>query len=142
MTDVKPFNFDFQNRRLSYGDENKEMYTTLTRVMKSPFYQANYTKIFIAAMSLGYKKDSKKKLKKRENALHGTSFTPEEKWLMISLYMKNNTKLGVHALFNPDDIFNLAEEYANGGIEFLYNIYNATSEPVDELEKEFRKYLK
>ena len=82
-------------------------------------------------------------MKKRENALHGPSFTPEEKWLMISLYMKNNTKLGVHALFEPDDIFNLAEEYANGGIEFLYNIYNLQlSEPVDELEKEFRKYLK
>ena len=138
----KTFDFDFASKRLSYGEENQEYYQTLKRVSKSPFYNEDMTKIFISAMALGYKKGLKKKLKKRENALHGPSFTPEEKWLMISLYMKNNTKLGVHALFNPDDIFNLAEEYANGGIEFLYNIYNATSEPVDELEKEFRKYLK
>ena len=139
----KPFNFDFASRRLSYGDENKEIYQTLTRVQKSPFYQAYMTKIFIAAMSLGYKKGLKKKLKKKENALHGNSFTDQEKWLIISLYMKENKHdPPVNALFEPDAICNLAEEYANGGIKPLWDIYELTSEPVDELEKEFRKYLK
>ena len=140
MTD-KPFNFDFASRRLSYGDENKEIYQTLTRVQKSPFYQAYMTKIFIAAMTLGYKKGLKKKLKKREGGLHGPSFTPQEKWLMIALYMKENTKHGVNVLFEPDEIFNLAEEYASGGIQSLWDIYNSTVEPVEELEKELRKYL-
>ena len=137
----KTFEFDFASRRLSYGDENKDMYNTLTRIQKSPFHQANYTKIFIAAMALGYKKGLKKKLKKRENALHGPSFTPQEKWLMIALYMKENTKHGVNVLFEPDEIFNLAEEYANGGLQSLWDIYNSTVEPVEELEKELRKYL-
>ena len=137
----KTFEFDFASRRLSYGDENKDMYNTLTRIQKSPFHQANYTKIFIAAMALGYKKGLKKKLKKRENALHGPSFTPQEKWLMIALYMKENAKHGVNVLFEPDEIFNLAEEYANGGLQSLWDIYNSTVEPVEELEKEFRKYL-
>ena len=137
----KTFDFDFASRRLSYGEENRDMYNTLTRIQKSPFHQDPYTKIFIAAMALGYKKGLKKKLKKRENALHGPSFTPQEKWLMIALYMKENTKHGVNVLFEPDEIFNLAEEYANGGLQSLWDIYNSTVEPVEELEKEFRKYL-
>ena len=140
MTD-KPFNFDFASKRLSYGEENQEYYQTLKRVSKSPFYNEDMTKIFISAMALGYKKGLKKKLKKRENALHGPSFTPQEKWLMIALYMKENTKHGVNVLFEPDEIFNLAEEYASGGIQSLWDIYNSTVEPVEELEKELRKYL-
>ena len=137
----KTFDFDFASKRLSYGEENQEYYQTLKRVSKSPFYQADMTKIFISAMALGYKKGLKKKLKKRENALHGPSFTPQEKWLMIALYMKENTKHGVNVLFEPDEIFNLAEEYASGGIQSLWDIYNSTVEPVEELEKELRKYL-
>ena len=140
MTD-KPFNFDFASKRLSYGEENQEYYQTLKRVSKSPFYNEDMTKIFISAMALGYKKGLKKKLKKREGALHGPSFTPQEKWLMIALYMKENTKHGVNVLFEPDEIFNLAEEYANGGLQSLWDIYNSTVEPVEELEKELRKYL-
>ena len=137
----KTFDFDFASKRLSYGEENQEYYQTLKRVSKSPFYNEDMTKIFISAMALGYKKGLKKKLKKREGALHGPSFTPQEKWLMIALYMKENTKHGVNVLFEPDEIFNLAEEYANGGLQSLWDIYNSTVEPVEELEKEFRKYL-
>ena len=137
----KTFDFDFASKRLSYGEENQEYYQTLKRVSKSPFYQADMTKIFISAMALGYKKGLKKKLKKKENALHGPSFSPQEKWLMIALYMKENTKHGVNVLFEPDEIFNLAEEYASGGIQSLWDIYNSTVEPVEELEKELRKYL-
>ena len=137
----KTFDFDFASKRLSYGEENQEYYQTLKRVSKSPFYNEDMTKIFISAMALGYKKGLKKKLKKREGALHGPSFTPQEKWLMIALYMKENTKHGVNVLFEPDEIFNLAEEYANGGLQSLWDIYNSTVEPVEELEKELRKYL-
>ena len=137
----KTFDFDFASKRLSYGEENQEYYQTLKRVSKSPFYQADMTKIFISAMALGYKKGLKKKLKKKEAALHGPYFTPQEKWLMIALYMKENTKHGVNVLFEPDEIFNLAEEYASGGIQSLWDIYNLTVEPVEELEKELRKYL-
>ena len=61
---------------------------------------------------------------------------------MIALYMKENTKHGVNVLFEPDEIFNLAEEYASGGLQSLWDIYNSTVEPVEELEKELRKYLK
>ena len=137
----KTFDFDFASKRLSYGEENQEYYQTLKRVSKSPFYNEDMTKIFISAMALGYKKGLKKKLKKREGALHGPSFTPQEKWLMIALYMKENTKHGVNVLFEPDEIFNLAEEYASGGIQSLWDIYNLTVEPVEELEKELRKHL-
>ena len=50
----KTFDYDFASKRLSYGEENQEYYQTLKRVSKSPFYQADMSKIFISAMALGY----------------------------------------------------------------------------------------
>ena len=56
--------------------------------------------------------------------------------------MKKNPKLGVKALFEPDAILDLAEEYANGGIKYLDIIYESTTEPIDALEDNLRQYLK
>ena len=50
-------------------------------------------------------------------------------------------KLGVKALFEPDAILDLAEKYANGGINYLDIIYEETTEPIDELEDKLREYI-
>ena len=70
------------------------------------------------------------------------AFTDEEKWMIIAAFMKKNPKLGVKALFEPDAILDLAEEYANAGIKYLDIIYEESTEPIDALEDELRKYLK
>ena len=52
------------------------------------------------------------KLKEKNQNVYCDSFTDEEKWMMIAVFMKKNPKLGVKALFEPDAILDLAEEYA------------------------------
>jgi CO dehydrogenase/acetyl-CoA synthase gamma subunit (corrinoid Fe-S protein) len=101
-----------------------------------------YTKSFIAAMAIGIKKGAHPKLKEKNPNVYCDAFTDEEKWMMIALFMKENPKLGVKALFEPDAILDLAEEYANGGIKYLDIIYEETTEPIDALEDDLRKYLK
>lgn len=141
MTNTKEFNFGFEEKRLAMDDENVKTYSDLKFQKKSAFYKFEYTKIFIAAMALGFKKNHKTKLKKRVPNIHGSAFSKEEKWLMISLFMNEHNDLGVKSLFEPDAILELAEQYANGGIKYLATMYSDTEEPLDELETEFRNNL-
>ena len=135
--------FEFKLRRnVSTEKANLAIYDKLKSSAHSPFYQMAYTKSFIAAMSIGIKKDSRPKLKEKNPNVYCEAFTDEEKWMMIAQFMKENPKLGVKALFEPDAILDLAEEYANGGIKYLDIIYESTTEPIDALEDDLRQYLK
>ena len=93
-------------------------------------------------MAIGIKKGASLKLKEKNPNVYCDAFTDEEKWMMIAQFMKENPKLGVKALFEPDAILDLAEEYANGGIKYLDIIYESTTEPIDALEDDLRQYLK
>ena len=135
--------FEFELRRnVSTEKANHTIYDKFKSNAHSPFYQMPYTKSFIVAMAIGIKKGAHPKLKEKNPNVYCDAFTDEEKWMMIALFMKENPKLGVKALFEPDAILDLAEEYANGGIKYLDIIYEETTEPIDALEDDLRKYLK
>lgn len=140
MDNTEEFEFKFK-KYASYDEEYSEFYKDLTKVAKSFFYGKNMTEIFIMAMALGFKKDSHTPLKKPSNTIPTAVFTKEEKWLMISLYFQTHPKVGVSALWEPDQILKNAEEYSNGGIQYLKMLYEDSSEPLEALEEEFRKYL-
>ena len=141
MSNKIQFEFDLR-RNVSTEKANIAIYDKLKSNAHSPFYQMPYTKSFIAAMAIGIKKGSHPKLKEKNPNVYCDAFTDEEKWMMIAQFMKENPKLGVKALFEPDAILDLAEEYANGGIKYLDIIYEETTEPIDALEDDLRKYLK
>ena len=135
--------FKFELRRnVSYSKENAAIYDKLKSNSASPFYQLPMTKIFVSAMALGIRKNSDISLKDKVPQISCEAFTDEEKWMIIAAFMKKNPELGVKALFEPDAILDLAEKYANAGIKYLDIIYEETTEPIDRLEDELRKYLK
>lgn len=140
MTKDEIYDFSFK-KYASYDEENSDFYKDLIKVTKSFFYNKMMTNIFITAMALGYKKDSRIPIKKPSNSIPTAVFTKEERWLMISLYFKTHPKDGISALWEPEQILKNAEEYANGGIKFLKMIYEDNEEPLEALEEEFRKYL-
>ena len=134
--------FKFELRRnVSYSKENAAIYDKLKSNSASPFHTLPMTKIFVSAMALGIRKNSDLELKDKVPQISCEAFTGEEKWMIIAAFMKKNPKLGVKALFEPDAILDLAEEYANAGIKYLNMIYEESTEPIDALEDELRKYL-
>ena len=141
MSNKTQFEFDLR-RNVSTEKANIAIYDKLKSNAHSPFYQMHYTKSFIVAMAIGIKKGASLKLKEKNPNVYCDAFTDEEKWMMIALFMKENPKLGVKALFEPDAILDLAEEYANGGIKYLDIIYESSTEPIDALEDDLRQYLK
>ena len=140
MSNQETFEFKFK-KYASLDEEYSDFYRDLTRVTKSFFHGKYMTNIFIMSMALGYKKDAKESLKKPSNSIPTNVFTKEEKWLMISLYFQTHPKVGISALWEPDQILKNAEEYANGGIQYLKMLYEDSEEPLEALEEEFRKYL-
>jgi len=140
MSQDESYEFKFK-KYASYDEEYSDFYKDLTKVTKSFFYGKNMTNVFITSMALGFKKDSSRPIKKPSNTISTIVFTKEEKWLMISLYFKTHPKVGVDALWEPEQILKNAEEYANGGIQFLKMLYDESEEPLEALEEEFRKYL-
>ena len=140
MSTDETYDFKFK-KYASYDEEHTEFYRDLKRVTKSFFYNKEMTNIFITAMALGYKKDSHHPIKKPSNTIPTAVFTKEERWLIISLYFKTHPEAGVSALWEPEQILKNAEEYANGGIQFLKMIYDESADPLESLEEEFRKYL-
>ena len=140
MIQNESFEFKFK-MSASYDDKYKNFYRDLIKVKKSFFYNKNMTHIFIVAMALGFRKDLHSPLKKPSNSIPTNVFTNEEKWLMISIYFQTHPKVGISALREADQILKNAEEYANGGIQFLQMLYDESDEPLEALEEEFRKYL-
>ena len=141
MSKEQRFKFELR-RNVSYSKENAAIYDKLKSNSASPFHTLPMTKIFINAMALGIRKNSHLELKDKVPQISCEAFTDEEKWMIIAAFMKKNPKLGVKALFEPDAILDLAEEYANAGIKYLDIIYEESTEPIDALEDELRKYLK
>lgn len=126
------------------NSENKEIgkiYELLKGNKASFFYQCDYTQIFIAAMALGYINKNKTTLKKKSRSIPTKVFTFPEKWLMISVAIEEENDLAI--LKEAQKILNIAEEYANGGIYFLYGLFEEghAIHPVETFEKYFRQEL-
>ena len=121
--------------------EIREIYELLKNNRSSFFYQCEYTQIFIASMALGYINRNKIPLNKKSRSIPTKVFTLPEKWMMISIAIEEEKDLGI--LKEEQRILNIAEEYANGGIYFLYDLYEEgiTTHPVETLEKYFRQEL-
>ena len=135
--------FEFRFKKYVTIDKNdQEKYNNLKKTPDSFLYNQEFTKIFIWAMTLGYIKGESKKIQNplRQN-IPTDVFTPEERWMMISIYMSKKNKT-IDALFEADEILSNAEKYANGGFPFLWDMYKKNSNnPIEEIEEEFRLYL-
>lgn len=130
------FEFKFK-KYASFDKSQQDSYDNLKKQRDSFLCGQEMTKTFILSMALGFQKNNPKPVTNPSNSIPTSVFTTEERWLMISLYMhaKRNK---LDSLYEADEILKNAEEYANGGIEFLYMLYKNSKNPVEDLEEEFR----
>lgn len=119
----------------------KDIYDLLKSRKSSFFHQREYTQIFIASMALGYVNKNRLPLKHKSRSIPTKVFSKEEKWMMISIAIEQQKDLSI--IKEEQKILNLAEEYANGGIYFLYELYEEgiTTNPIENLEVYFRQEL-
>jgi|TARA_B110000495_G_C22812660_1_gene474377 hypothetical protein len=138
---MEKFEFKFK-KFITIDKESHDQYNDLKKTKDSFLYGEEFTKIFILAMTLGYKKGESKPIQNPlKNNIPTSVLTTDEKWMMISLYISTKNKK-LEAIYDVDEILKNAEEYANGGFKYLWSIYqNQTENKLELLEEEFRQYL-
>lgn len=126
-------------RDLAYEDVKD--YEKLTKDRISPLYGKEYRDIFMLAMAIGYLHAKPTQLKKRIPNIPLRGFSSQEKWLMRAIAIAKERKLEV--LFEPKNIFYLAEEYANAGIKILVSeVFDNLGTYDKILEADLRKLIK
>lgn len=106
-------------RELDVDEYHHEKFKDLVQNERSPFYKQNMGDVFIYAMALGYFNNETIPLKKRKGTIPLTA-VKEQEWLIKSIAISKTNYIGI--LLNEKDVYEIAEEYANGGIVLLYDM--------------------
>lgn len=84
----------------------------------------NNNDLFILAMALGFYEGEKEKLKGPDQYFFTHTFSNEQKSMIKSLAVFEKDDLDI--LLDKKEVYNIAEEYANGGIKILENMILST----------------
>jgi dnd system-associated protein 4 len=107
-------------RDLRYADRHTNMYEKLkTDTSLSPFAGATYKDIFLYAMAYGYRHGLREEIEKPRPNIPLSAFSDEEKWLIKAVAVDEKSSLEV--LSNEKQVYEIAEEYANGALEIIYS---------------------
>ncbi|MFN4337404.1 MAG: hypothetical protein ACK4FV_07535, partial [Candidatus Nitrosocaldus sp.] len=83
--------------------------------------------VFLYSLALGWSTKQRIPLKKRNRSIPSRLFTPEEKWLLYAIAFVETNDINI--ILDKRKVVEIAEEYANGGIDRLVEIiYNPHDE--------------
>ncbi|VVB99057.1 Uncharacterised protein [uncultured archaeon] len=136
----------FEPRELGIQESKRPLFKQLTEDKFSPFYGRPLKEVFMCAFALGYKRSKKEEVIKRKADIRFESLSEQQKWILISVAIK---AMGDITLLTEEEkqrrIWEIAEQYANGGIKLLHDIvYQSGYEGLGTklLEDELRGELK
>lgn len=127
--------------RVSIDSNVHELYKQLTTSKnpeESPFLTMK--DVFMLAACLGFQMQQRRPLNKREQPFHYSVFTEAED-IPILKAIAISTTGDVAILANPDQIVQIAEEYANTGINEIRSVVaDNVGQPLWNLVEAFRSY--
>jgi dnd system-associated protein 4 len=100
--------------------ERHEKVLELVENKQSPFYKKTMKDVFLYAMGIGFRNGKRVPLKKRTGVIPLRTFGGEEISLIKAIAISEKKSVDVLFGENIKEAFEIAEEYANGGIDMLY----------------------
>jgi len=135
-------------RDFQISKSKREMLLELVESEISPFYKghrkgaANQRNVLLHAISLAYKAGKRKPFKGGFSVFQNSILQEEEKYLLMAIGI---SEMGLDALFpeKRGEIYKMAEEYANTGIDIVYNMVFKTGygDPLLDFETEISEVL-
>lgn len=114
--------------------EKVYMYTALTTEEHSIFYKHHTSDVFVAAAAIGYYEHKSEKLKPGNKyglfIVNNMAKNSSGYWILKSIGV---SQLGIDSLKNLREVINLCQDYANYGIEVLYNLHKNSSNEEQEI---------
>jgi len=109
----------------------------------SPFYRKTMKEVFMYAMGIGFKNGKRVRLKKRKAVIPLSTFVDADRSLIKAIAIAEKKSVDVLFGENVKEIFEIAEEYANGGIDMLsYQVFGEEpGDPDKKMEQALRDTL-
>jgi hypothetical protein len=103
--------------RLSVDKEDLGDFRMLIEDRDSPFYKRENKDVFMMAMITGYKNGTHVALKAKEGFIREEYLNSEERSIIKSIAIQQEKNLSV--LLDMEKVYQIAEEYAKGGVKYL-----------------------
>lgn len=116
-----------------------QMFQDLVRLEHSPFHGKHMKDVFIFAMAIGFRLGERRKLESRKDIADIDVFKENERILINSVAVRTEGEAKV--LMDEEAVFKIAEEFANGGINLLYEWIFQSKDPVDTLDKKITELM-
>jgi len=109
----------------------------------SPFHGKTMKEVFMYAMAVGFKNGKRVPLKKRTAAIPIATFSEEDEALIEAVAIKTKSTIDVLFEDSAKQVIQIAEEYANGGIDALYyEVFGEEAgDPDRKMEQSVRDWL-
>jgi len=127
---------------LEVGERHKK-FVQLTEENTSPFYRKTLKQVFMFALGIGFKNKNKVALKKRTGIIPVRALSSSDISVFKAIAITETKTVDTMFGENIPEIFKIAEEYANGGIDLLhYQVFNPEPGDTDKrIEQPLREIL-
>lgn len=95
-------------------------------------FKVDKKSIFILAMKAGFFYNTQKKIQKPQSLVQLSSLSEEDIKNMVIIAFSSFGDVG--KIFQGKEVLELCEEFANGGVEYLYNLFSAEKEDARIIE--------
>ena len=117
----------------SYIEDSKSFkYTALVEDSNSVFYKRNRTDVYVAATAVGYYLKKREKIEKKHGLFVSTTLGKNSEsniWILKSIGIAT---LGIDCLKDFKSILNVCDEYANAGIDFIYDVHTESENEAND----------
>lgn len=122
-------------RDVHIESSKRDLYEELRENSDSPFQDAELNEIFLFAMAYGTKKAGRTPLSGETRALFNRSSLSEDgRWIIKSIAVREERTTNV--LRDTKHVYEIAKEYANGGIDELHGKVFGPGDALVELSDE------
>jgi len=109
----------------------------------SPFYKKTMKQVFMYALGIGFRNHKRVQLKKRTAVIPYSAFSDADRSIIKAVAIAEKNSIDVLFGENVQEMFEIAEEYANGGIDLLdYQVFGPEpGDPDKKMEQNLRDIL-
>lgn len=126
-------------RDIHIDKERRDMFEALQESEDSPFYQAANHDLFMFAVGYGNAKTMPEKIKNEKAAFFGRTSLSDHQQAVIEAVAVAEER-DVRVLRDQRMVYEIAEKYANAGIEQLHGrVFGPDDEPLRELAVEVKE---
>lgn len=127
-------------RDLHIDEERREMFESLQNSENSPFFDAANHDLFMSALGYGQANTMPEKIKNEKTAYFGRTSLSETQQAVVEAVAVSEER-DVRVLRDQRMVYEIAEKYANAGIDLLHGRVFGPSdeEPIQELALEIKE---